>query len=84
MYSVCLVCVNAHRCHCLAGLTKAVIPILQKHNISGVSVGINGAAAYPAVPPYPFLWKLEEEDSTGVVAFWHMGGLYGWRNGSDD
>ncbi|KAK7094936.1 hypothetical protein V1264_006415 [Littorina saxatilis] len=56
------------------GLTKAVIPILQKHNIAGVSVGINSAAAFPAVPPYPFLWKLDEEDTTGVVAFWHNKG----------
>ncbi|KAK7504494.1 hypothetical protein BaRGS_00004360, partial [Batillaria attramentaria] len=56
------------------GLTKAVIPILQKHNISGVSVGVNSGQPGPAVPNHPFLWKLDEEEETGVVAFWHPGG----------
>ena len=38
------------------GLTRAVIPLLQKRNVSGVSVGQNSQCAPVNVPPI-FVWR---------------------------
>ncbi|XP_025113231.1 uncharacterized protein LOC112575523 isoform X2 [Pomacea canaliculata] len=58
------------------GMTKAVIPIMKKHNISAITVGVNPMTSPPAVPPHPFVWKLspQDNDEDGIIAFWHPGG----------
>lgn len=56
-------------------MTKAVIPIMKKHNISLITVGVNPMTSPPAVPPHPFVWKLspQDNDEDGIIAFWHPG-----------
>lgn len=56
-------------------MTKAVIPIMKKHNISAITVGVNPMTSPPAVPPHPFVWKLspQDNDEDGIIAFWHPG-----------
>ena len=61
------------------GLTIAAIPILRKHGIKGVSVGVNPGSAPPDVPKI-FLWQYH--DSESVVGLWHPGG-YPLDPGSD-
>lgn len=41
------------------GHTKAMIPILRKHGIKLLHIGVNGASAVPDVPNC-FLWKCED------------------------
>lgn len=48
------------------GHTKAMIPILRKHGIKLLHIGVNGASAVPDVPNC-FLWK--HEDSEIVVVY---------------
>lgn len=38
------------------GHTKAIVPLLQKHGVKLLHIGVNGASALAAVPPC-FLWK---------------------------
>ncbi|XP_076436514.1 uncharacterized protein LOC143276017 [Babylonia areolata] len=58
------------------GMTKAVIPVLKKHKIQAISVGVNDMTSPPALPRTPFIWKASPHDSDqdGVIAFWHPGG----------
>lgn len=41
------------------GMTKAVIPLLRKNNVIGISIGVNGASM-PAKVPKIFRWKFGE------------------------
>ena len=52
------------------GLTVAAIPVLAKHGVKGVSVGVNPGSAPPAVPKI-FSWQYRGES---VVGLWHAGG----------
>ena len=56
-------------------MTKAVLPIMKKHNIAAITVGVNLMTSPPAVPRNPFIWKMNREDSNedGIIAFWHPG-----------
>ena len=48
------------------GHTKAIVPLLQKHGIRLLHIGVNGASAVPEVPEC-FLWKCG--DSEVVVVY---------------
>ena len=71
-------------------MSRAVIPLLAKANVSGINVGVNDASAPIDVPsvracingelPTPFVWK-DEASNTSVIASFHPGG-YG-RVGKD-
>ena len=43
------------------GHTKAIVPLLAKHGIKLLHIGVNGASAVPDVPEC-FLWKCEESE----------------------
>jgi hypothetical protein len=51
----------------LSGMTQAVIPTLVKQGIYGITVGVNGASAPPAVPKI-FNWEFNGQR---VIAMWH-------------
>ena len=53
-------------------MTKALLPLLKKHNVRAISVGVNPGTAPPAVPS-PFVWKLRDSDPDGILAFWDKG-----------
>ncbi|GFO45695.1 coiled-coil domain-containing protein 90b, mitochondrial [Plakobranchus ocellatus] len=57
----------------IPGMTKALLPLLMKHGVKAISVGVNPGTAPPAVPS-PFVWKLRDTDPDGVMAFWDKGG----------
>ncbi|RUS69229.1 hypothetical protein EGW08_023008 [Elysia chlorotica] len=57
----------------IPGMTKALLPLLMKHKVKAISVGVNPGTAPPAVPS-PFVWKLRDSDPDGVLAFWDKGG----------
>ncbi|XP_025114212.1 uncharacterized protein LOC112576153 [Pomacea canaliculata] len=61
------------------GMTSAVIPIMKKHNITAITVGVNQMTSPPALPSQAFVWKMrpEDKDEDGVIAFWHPGGYPG-------
>eukprot|EP01083_Nonionella_stella_P031943 87397_1 len=73
------------------GITRAVIPLLAKNNITAVSIGQNGQLGPPPAPfdtidaniPYPriFRWR-DVESETEVIALWHSYG-YGGIKRSD-
>lgn len=50
-------------------MTQSVIPTLVKHNVIGVSVGVNGGTAPPALPQI-FKWKFGNSE---VLGTWHPG-----------
>lgn len=56
----------------IPGLTASVIPILNKHGIKYLSVGVNQMSASPQVPKL-FKWYYPLNNSS-VVAIWHPGG----------
>lgn len=63
------------------GHTKAMIPLLQKHGIKLLHIGVNGASALADVPPC-FLWK--NGDSEIVVIYsGEYGGEYKNENVDD-
>lgn len=59
----------------VAGMTSAVIPIMKKHNITAITVGVNQMTSPPALPSQAFVWKMrpDDKDEDGVIAFWHPG-----------
>ncbi|GFR92054.1 coiled-coil domain-containing protein 90B, mitochondrial [Elysia marginata] len=57
----------------IPGMTKALLPLLMKHKVKAISVGVNPGTAPPAVPS-PFVWKLRDSDPDGILAFWDKGG----------
>ncbi len=59
------------------GHTKGLVPMLSKHGIKLLHLGVNGASALAEVPPC-FLWKVE--DSEVVVIY---SGAYGGAFKSD-
>ncbi|KAL5021154.1 hypothetical protein ScPMuIL_000309 [Solemya velum] len=52
------------------GMTAALIPILVKHGIEAVSVGVNGVTAPPSIPPMA-IWQYM---NSSVITMWHPGG----------
>eukprot|EP01084_Bolivina_argentea_P044396 81697_1 len=62
------------------GITRSVIPILRKYNISAISIGCNGQSAPPAIPTAMnnsilgeiFLWK-DEQSNTSIITLIHKG-----------
>ena len=55
-----------------SGMTKAVIPILARLGVMGVSVGVNPTTSPPALPN-PFVWKNGDDE---VIGTWHAGQIY--------
>lgn len=55
------------------GHTISLVPILAKHGIKLLHIGVNGASAMPDVPEC-FLWKHEETNSEVIVIY---SGSYG-------
>lgn len=62
------------------GMTRSVIPLLLRNNVSAISVGVNGASTPPFVPNI-FLWE-DPQSQSQIVAMWHPGG-YGGIDVSD-
>ena len=60
------------------GLTRGVIPLLNKMGVEAITVGVNSASMPPAVPEV-FRW-LDKASSKDVVAMWHPGGYGGPPN----
>ncbi|MDD6021319.1 MAG: DUF5054 domain-containing protein [Acutalibacteraceae bacterium] len=56
------------------GHTKAVVPILAKHGIKLLHIGVNGASAVPEVPEC-FLWKCGESEIV-VICSGDYGGAF--------
>ena len=50
-------------------MTQAVIPLLVKKGIAGISVGVNPDTSPPVVPQL-FRWRFEDSE---VLATWHAG-----------
>ena len=61
------------------GLPRSVIPLLRAHNVSLVSVGVNGASMYPRVPKM-FNWR-DPVSGESVLAMWHPRGYGGYTHG---
>ena len=57
------------------GLTRAMIPIMAKHGVEALTVGVNGASMPPAVPS-AFVWKDTTSDKE-ILAMWHPHGYGG-------
>jgi len=51
------------------GMTRSVVPLLRKLNVSGITVGVNGGVCPPQVPML-FRWRDKDDE---VVASWHPG-----------
>ena len=65
------------------GLTRSMIPILNKHGIKAVTVGVNMASMPPSVPT-AFKW-VDKISNTHVLAMWHPHGYGGTHGiGKDD
>lgn len=56
------------------GHTKAIVPLLQKHGIKLLHIGVNGASAVPEVPKC-FLWKCGDSE-TVVIYSGDYGGAF--------
>eukprot|EP01083_Nonionella_stella_P103862 297095_1 len=54
------------------GLTRSIIPILSRNNITGVSIGVNGGSAPPDVPSI-FRWNDPQSNQT-IIGLWNAGG----------
>ncbi|XP_050410308.2 uncharacterized protein LOC126824914 isoform X1 [Patella vulgata] len=52
------------------GMTQALLPILARHGIEGITVGVNTVSSPPAVPKI-FQWVYQ---NTSLIAMWHPGG----------
>ena len=52
------------------GMTRGVVPLLQKRGVNGITVGVNGGVC-PAQVPMLFRWQVND---SSVVASWHPGG----------
>ncbi len=59
------------------GTTRALLPHLVRHNITAISVGVNGATPAPAMPN-PGLWR--DPDSNSSVLFMQTGQGVGYPN----
>eukprot|EP00027_Filamoeba_sp_ATCC50430_P016410 CAMPEP_0168573388 /NCGR_PEP_ID=MMETSP0413-20121227/18503_1 /TAXON_ID=136452 /ORGANISM="Filamoeba nolandi, Strain NC-AS-23-1" /LENGTH=745 /DNA_ID=CAMNT_0008606625 /DNA_START=90 /DNA_END=2324 /DNA_ORIENTATION=- len=57
------------------GTTRAVIPLLRKHGIQALTVGVNAATAPPAYPS-AFVW-LDPATKTDIIGMYHPGGYGG-------
>jgi hypothetical protein len=55
------------------GLTQAVIPILKKHGVIGITIGVN-AASLPAHVPKLFRWRFNQDE---ILVALHPGGYGG-------
>ena len=57
------------------GMTQALVPVLSKLGVEAISIGCNGAAQPPGVPPI-FRWRgtAGEHENTSVIALVHPGG----------
>ncbi len=58
------------------GMTKSVISYFLKNGIVALSVGVNPSSSPPDLPDL-FLWKENESDKDGLIAFWNKGGYPG-------
>lgn len=56
------------------GHTKAIVPILRKHGIKLLHIGVNGTSSVPKVPEC-FLWRVGDEEIV-VVYSGQYGGAY--------
>jgi len=63
------------------GLTRAVIPLLHRNNVTGVSVGQNSQCAPANVPPI-FRW-VDNATNTDVIALFHAFGYGVSAQGAD-
>ena len=54
------------------GLTRSMIPILLRNNITAVSIGVNDGSAPPAVPKI-FRWK-DTQSGEVILGLWNPGG----------
>eukprot|EP00756_Hemistasia_phaeocysticola_P056269 Hpha_TRINITY_DN3234_c0_g1::TRINITY_DN3234_c0_g1_i1::g.186050::m.186050 len=61
------------------GLPRSVIPLLRRHNVTTVTVGVNGASMYPRVPKV-FRWH-DKVSGEEVIAMWHPRGYGGYSVG---
>ena len=50
------------------GLTRSALPLLNKHGVRAITVGVNGATAPPAVPRI-FTWK-DLNSGASVLGMW--------------
>jgi hypothetical protein len=55
------------------GMTRAMLPLLRKHGVVGLSFGVNSASATAAVPKI-FRW-LDEPSGSEMLTMYHPGGL---------
>eukprot|EP00039_Didymoeca_costata_P002226 m.58377 g.58377 ORF g.58377 m.58377 type:complete len:810 (+) comp11178_c0_seq1:90-2519(+) len=76
------------------GLTRGIVPVLVKNNVTGISIGANDGSPPPIVPSVfdcyvdgkhqvrtPFVWRDEASD-TEVIMDIHPGGYGGVTGGS--
>ena len=57
------------------GITRGVIPLLNKMGVKAITVGVNSASMPPAVPQ-AFRW-VDPESGNDLLAMWHPGGYGG-------
>ena len=57
------------------GLTRGVVPLLNKMGVEAITVGVNSASMPPAVPEV-FRW-VDSATSEDLIAMWHPGGYGG-------
>lgn len=57
------------------GITRGVIPLLNKMGVRAITVGVNSASMPPAVPQ-AFRW-VDPESGSDLLAMWHPGGYGG-------
>lgn len=59
------------------GVTKSVIPILKRNNVSAISIGVNGGSAPPGGGYNMFRWKYDEELEDSILTLVHPGSYGG-------
>lgn len=57
------------------GMTRSVIPLLNKVGVRAITVGVNGGSSPPAVSS-AFIWK-DVQSGFDILAMWHPGGYGG-------
>merc|ERR1719345_689117 len=53
------------------GMTRAILPLLKKHNITMISLGSGGSSEGHPVIPNIFVWKDLASDSEVIFSFDH-------------
>ena len=57
-------------------MTKSMIPILLKNNVSAISIGVNGGSA-PAAVPAIFKWRYDNDSGSTIIGMQHPGSYGG-------